>query len=328
MKIASQAILRGVGIYAPPKILDNAQLEKMVDTNDEWIVQRTGVKERHISEPNEFASHMGIKAVEDLVANCNIPVDDVDLIILTTFTPDHFSPHTSALVQGHFGMKNCGTMDLGAGCTGFTYALCTADALVSMGQFKKVLVVTSETISKVTDYSDRKTCILFGDAATACVVERAPAGSEGAFYGSVFSTDGELAENVMRSGLSDDVHGVCALKPGFFQQDGQNVFKYVIRKAPRGIDALLAKTGLSMSDIDWFIPHSANMRIIDSLAAKTGFPMERILTSVEQFGNTSTSSIPLALWRGLKDSRVKKGDLIMFYGFGGGLTHGGTIVRW
>ncbi len=326
MSKQSNSEIIGLGAYLPDRRLTNNDLEKMVDTSDEWITRRTGVKERRISQKDEFASDMAIKAVEDLMRKNDVKIDDVDMIIVTTFTPDHFSPTVSALVQGHFDIHGAGTMDIAAGCTGFTYALCVADSLITAGNFKKILVIASETISKVVDYEDRNTCILFGDAAVAALLEESK--GKGCFIASNFTSDGKLAENVYCSNLSDKINGTLVTKHRLFNQEGKFLYEYVLKNVPSGITSLLNKENLSLDDIDWFVPHSANLRMIEAICKKLGYPIEKTLISNDYYGNTSSASIPLAIYLGIDENKVKKGDKLLLYGFGGGLTHGGVVVEW
>jgi 3-oxoacyl-[acyl-carrier-protein] synthase-3 len=298
----------------------------MVDTSDEWIVRRTGVRERRLSKETEFSSNMAIKAVGNLIERYRVNVDDVDMILVTTFTPDHFSPTVSALVQGHFGMEKCGTMDISAGCTGFVYALCVADSLITAGYSKKILVIASETVSKAVDYSDRNTCVLFGDAAVAALIVRTE--EKGSFISSYFSTDGNFGEKVSCSNLSQSVNGHVLGKKKTFEQEGRFLYEYVLKSVPNGVSNLLKKAELTLDDINWFIPHSANLRMIEAICKRLDFPMEKTLISNELYGNTSSASIPLALWIALEESKIRSGDKMVLYGFGGGLTQGGVIIEW
>lgn len=326
MENKSNSKITAIGAYLPQRRLSNHDLEKMIDTSDEWIIRRTGVKERRISEKEEFSSDMAIKAVENLITRHNTRIDDVDMIIVTTFTPDHFTPTVSVLVQGHFGMENTGTMDIGAGCTGFVYALCVADSLITAGNFKKILVISSEAISKVVDYTDRKTCVLFGDAAAAVLVERTE--EEGSFIASNFTSDGKLGQSVSCSNLSQSVNGHEIEKKRIFQQDGNFLYEYVVKNIPGGVSKLLKKAEMDLNDIDWFAPHSANLRIIESICKRLDYPIEKTLISNEFYGNTSSASIPLALWMALEEGKLNSGDTMLLYGFGGGLTHGGVVIKW
>ncbi|OPZ85334.1 MAG: 3-oxoacyl-(acyl-carrier-protein) synthase 3 protein 2 [Firmicutes bacterium ADurb.Bin419] len=326
MVIKSKARITGLGAYLPSKKLTNFDLQTMVDTSDEWIVRRTGIRERRISEDDEFPSDLAIRAVEDLISKNNIKIHDVDMIIVTTFCPDHFTPTVSALVQGHFNISNAGTMDINAGCTGYVYGLCVADSLITSGHCNKVLVIASETVSKVIDYSDRNSCVLFGDAAVASLVERNE--EKGSFLASSFVSDGNLAENVTCSNLSDSVNGHLLSKKRTFQQEGKLLYEYVVKNIPEGVRNLLNKCGLNLSDINWFVPHSANLRMIKAICERLDFSINNTLISNEYFGNTSSVTIPLAVWAATCDSKIKKGDKLLLYGFGGGLTHGGVIIEW
>lgn len=322
MRIKSSAKIAGLGAYVPLQKLTNHDLERMVDTSDDWIIRRTGIRERRISEKGEFSSNLAVKAVENLVEKHNVRVDDVDMIIVTTFTPDHLTPTVSALVQGYFGINNAGTMDINSGCTGFVYGLCVANSLITTGHSNKVLVIAAEAVSKVVDYSDRSTCILFGDGAAAVLIERAE--GKGNFLASYFSTDGKLAENVSCSNLSDNINGYMLEKKQLFDQQGRFLYEYVAKNIPLAVCELLKKAELTLEDIDWFVPHSANMRMIEAICKRLDFPMEKTLISNEYYGNTSSATIPLAIWIALGNCRISSGDRMVLYGFGGGLTHGGV----
>ena len=322
----SKSKIVGLGAYLPHRILTNGDLEKMVDTSDEWIVRRTGVRERRLAEKNEFASNLAIKAVENLIERYNVQVDDVDMVIVTTFTPDYFIPTVSAVVQGHFGMEAAGTMDINSGCTGFTYALCVADSLITAGHSKKVLVISSEVTSKVLDYTDRNTCVLFGDAAVATLIEKT--NDKGSVIASYFTSDGKLAQNIVCSNLSAKVNGQEVRKERLFQQEGKILYEYVVKNIPVGVCKLLNRSNMTLEDIQWFVPHSANLRMIKAICEKIKFPIEKTLISNEFYGNTSSASIPLAIWMALKESKIKTGDKMILYGFGAGLTHGGVVIEW
>ncbi len=326
MENKSNSKIIGLGTYLPHRKLTNRDLEQMIDTSDEWITRRTGVRERRISGKDEFSSGMAIKAVENLMERYDVRVDNVDMIIVTTVTPDHFTPTVSALVEGHFGMKAAGTMDISSGCTGFVYGLCVADSLITTGHCNKVLVIASEVITKIVDYSDRNTCVLFGDAAAAMLLERTE--ERGSFISSYFSSDGKMAENVTCSNLSESVNGQAVHKKRTFHQEGKSLYEYVVKNIPEGICNLLKRAALTLNDIDWFIPHSANFRMIESICKRLDFPIEKTLRSNEFFGNTSSASIPLAIWIALQESKIKPGDRMLLYGFGGGLTQGGVIINW
>ncbi|MFD0694205.1 ketoacyl-ACP synthase III [Paenibacillus sp. GCM10027628] len=323
---ALHARITAIGSYVPNRILTNDELERMVDTNDEWIVQRTGIRERRIAADNEYTSHLCIRAVEDMVARYQTALDDVELIIVATHTPDLPFPSAACLVQAHFGIPATGAYDLNATCAGFTYALHTASALISAGVHRKVLVLGGDTVSKITDYTDRSTCILFGDGAGAVMVEREDEGP--AFLTHYLGSDGNGGKHVYRTGLASDLNGLPLGGSGKLVQNGREVYKFAVTTVPQGIDKLLAKSGMQLSDIDWFIPHSANLRIIESICEKSGIPFEKALYSLVYYGNTSAASIPLALDMGIKEGKVLPGDTLLLYGFGGGLTHAGLVVHW
>lgn len=325
MNYLSKSKIIAIESYVPEKILTNADFEKMVDTSDEWIVKRTGVKERRQSAPDEFSSDLAIKAVERLIKEKNVIIDDVDMIIVTTFTPDHMTPTVSGLVQGHFGIKATGSIDLSAACTGFTYGMWIADSLITAGRCKKVLIISSEVVTKIIDYTDRNSCILFGDAAVAVLLERS---EEGSFFGGHFLTEGNLAENVTCSTLSNKVNSKKLEKKMLFEQEGKFLYEYVVKNVPEGVRQLLSKSDMTLDDIDWFVPHSANLRMIEALCKRLKFPIERTLISNEYHGNTSSASIPLAISLADHEDKIKRGDKLLLYGFGGGLTHGGVIVKW
>ncbi|MFB9330220.1 ketoacyl-ACP synthase III [Paenibacillus aurantiacus] len=313
------------GSYVPERILTNADLEAMVDTNDEWIVQRTGIRERRIAADDQFCSDLCFAAVRDLQARYKADLSDIDFILVATTTPDTFFPSMSARVQAEFGIGSCGTADIQAACAGFVSALQLANGLLLTGVHRKILVIGAETLSKATDYEDRSTCILFGDGAGAALLERC---EEGALLGSYVSTSGDRNANLYRSSLSASIDGKPIVTNGKIVQNGREVYKWAVTNVPKGVSALLERYGYSPSDLDWFVPHSANMRIIESVCERTGIPVERTLASLETRGNTSAASIPLALDMALKDGRLKNGDLVLLYGFGGGLTEAALLLRW
>ncbi|MGO4500669.1 ketoacyl-ACP synthase III [Paenibacillus sp. 2RAB27] len=321
-----QARISAIGTYVPEHILTNDELSRMVDTNDEWIVQRTGIRARRIAGAHEFSSHLCIAAVQNLLDRYPNSLDDVDLVIVSTHTPDLSSTPVACQVQAHFGIPAAGAYDLNATCAGFAYALHTASALVAAGVHHKILVIGGDALSKITDYTDRSTCILFGDGAGAVVVERED--TNPAFLAYHMGSDGTGAKHVYRTGLATELNGDPLLGEGKLVQNGREVYRFAVSTVPQGIEMLLQKSGLPLAAIDWFIPHSANLRMIDSICEKSGIPIDKALYSLEYFGNTSAASIPLALDLGIKEGKVKAGDNLLLYGFGGGLTHAGLIVRW
>ncbi len=327
MSFQSKARVTALGAYVPKKILANHDLEEMVDTTDEWIVQRTGIKERRITDENEYSSDMAFEAIEDLVERFSANIDDVDLIIVATITPDYVTPSVSAALQGRLNLSNTvGVIDLNAACAGFVYALQVANAMVTSGQSKKVLVVATEVLSKITDYKDRNTCILFGDGAGAALVEYDE--KNPGFLGSHYGSDGKSGSKLYCTGLSDQFGNEKVETKNFIFQDGRAVYTFVIKTIPKSIKELLDKAKMAIDEIDWFIPHSANLRMIHSICEKIGISKDKALSSLEKFGNTSSASIPLALWLALTENKIKKGDKLALYGFGGGLAHAGVILEW
>lgn len=322
----STARITALGTYVPEKKLTNDDLEKLVDTNDEWIVQRTGMKERRIASENEYSSHLAIKAVKNLIRDYNKKLDDVGCIIVSTTTPDYAFPSVACQVQEYFDIPHTGALDYNATCAGFTYGLHMANAFITSGLHKKVLVVTAETLSKVTDYKDRSTCVLFGDGAAAVLLEEDLHNSS--FEATHIGTNGKGGKHVYRTNLSTSMHGQPLETSGKMVQNGREVYKWASRTIPLGINELLKEARLERSDIDWFVPHSANLRMIESICGRADIPVEKTLTSVEYFGNTSSVSIPLALKLGVEQGKLLKGNTLLLYGFGGGLTHSGHIIRW
>ncbi|GIN58290.1 ketoacyl-ACP synthase III [Lederbergia ruris] len=324
--VQSKARVTALGTAVPERRLLNEDLEKLVETSDEWIVQRTGMKERRIAGKNEFASTLAYQAINNLIKNYDKDLHDVDGIIVATTTPDYAFPSVACQIQAHFQIPCAGAFDLNATCAGFTYALHVANNLITSEAHKKILVVATETLSKVTDYQDRSTCILFGDGAAAMLVEYDP--ENPSFLASHMGTDGTGGIHVYRTSLAPTMNSTALNTSGKMMQNGREVYKWAVRTIPDGMQRLADKAHLTFADIDWFIPHSANLRMIESICEKSGFPIEKSLTSVKYFGNTSSASIPLALQLGIENGQVQNGDTLMLYGFGGGLTHLGLILKW
>ncbi|MED4754004.1 ketoacyl-ACP synthase III [Brevibacillus choshinensis] len=326
MSLHSQARITAIGTYVPERVLTNADLEKLVDTSNEWILQRTGIHERRISEANQFTSHLSIAAVENMVQTYQKSLNDVDMVLVATTTPDYPFPSVASQIQAHFGIEQAGALDLGATCAGFTYALHMANALISSGLHRKVLVVAAETLSKVTDYTDRTTCILFGDGAGAVLLERDEA--HPSFRAAYLGAKGDGGIHVYRSGLSKEMAGRELSGEGCIVQNGREVYKWVATTIPKGMQEVVSRANTSLEEVDWFIPHSANLRMIESVCEKSGFPIEKTLYSLEYYGNTSAATIPLALAKGIREGAVKEGDTLLMYGFGGGLVHAGLLLTW
>lgn len=318
--------ITAIGSYVPERRLTNVDMEALVDTNDEWIVQRTGIRERRIAAENEYTSHFAIGAVQDLIDNYQVDVTDVDMVIVATHSPDFAFPSVACLVQSHFGITSTGAMDLNATCAGFAYGLHLANGLISSGLHRKILVIGADNLTRETDYTDRSTCILFGDGAGAVLVEAKEDSS--AFITSRLGTDGTGGIHVYRIGLSDTMNGQPLGGNGKLVQNGREVYKFAVSTVTHGIAIMLEQANMSADDIDWFIPHSANLRIIESICDRSGLSISKTLYSLEYFGNTSAASIPLALHLGVKEGKVQKGDTMLLYGFGSGLTHCGVVVEW
>lgn len=323
----STARISAIGTYVPEQIITNDQLEQMVETNDEWIVQRTGIRERRQSAPEQFTSDLCIQAVKNLMAHYEGTLEDVDLIIVATTTSDYAFPSVACRIQEAFDIPDCGAFDLNATCAGFTYGLHLANGLITSGLHRKILVVAGETLTKVTDYTDRTTCILFGDGAGAVIVEHDA--TRPGFLSSVVGSDGSGGRHVYRTGLRDEMDGnPLEGNKGSIIQNGREVYKWAVRTVPAGINKLLEQANLTLESIDWFVPHSANLKMIASIGEKAGIAEQQILHSAEMLGNTSAASIPLALHLAKQDGRLRYGDTLLLYGFGGGLTHAGLIVKW
>ncbi|HRG52123.1 MAG TPA: ketoacyl-ACP synthase III [Bacteroidia bacterium] len=321
-----QASITGWGTYVPEKILTNADLEKMVDTSSEWIIQRTGIEKRYIAAPQEFSSDLAIKAVQDLQKKYNKSVSDVDFIIVASSTPDFFFPSLAAQVQHGLEIRSAGAIDVSAACAGWTYGLILANSLINSGAFKKILVIGAEVLSKTIDYADRAVCILFGDGAAATLVEAIEGESD--FLGTHCGSDGSFGSILYRNAVSTKMNNHPIIADHKVHQDGLKVFKWAVTNIQKSILALLEKSNYSLDKIDWFVPHSANLRMIEAICQGLEFPIERTLVSVCNYGNTSTASIPLAIVEGIKAKAFKKGDIVLVYGFGGGLVHAGCIIKW
>lgn len=326
--VQSTAAITAIGAYLPSRILTNDDLAQMVDTNDEWIVQRTGIRERRIAAEHEYCSDLAIAAVRDLSTRHHADLTDVDYILTATSTPDTVFPSVSARVQAAFGIQAAGAIDLQAACAGFVSALQTANALILSGLHRKILVIGAETLSKVTDYTDRTTCILFGDGASAVLVEAVQPGEAGAFIGATVSTQGEAGHHLYRSALSPAIGEHAVQMNDRIVQNGREVFKWAVTQVSEGVAHLLESCSLTAGDITWFVPHSANIRIVQAICERTGIPLDATLTSIETCGNTSAASIPLAMYAAIQDGRLKAGDQLLLYGFGGGLTQAGLLLEW
>jgi 3-oxoacyl-[acyl-carrier-protein] synthase-3 len=321
--------LTGWGAYAPSLVLTNADLEHMVETNDDWIVTRTGIRERHIAGPNETTASMAAVAGLRAIATAGLQPDDIDLILVGTLTPDYPMPSTAALVKGAIGNHRAAAMDLAAACSGFVYGYATAHAFVASGLYRHVLVIGAETLSRVTDWADRGTCLLFGDAAGAAVLSASdePGGTlgielttepSGAYY--IWLPGGGVARPANAATVGQREH--------FIHMKGSETFKMAVRTLGSTATAAVRAAGLTLDEIDLVIPHQANYRIIEGLSKSLGFPMERVFVNVDCYGNTSAASVPLALAEAVASGRVKTGDRLLLVAFGAGLTSGAITLQW
>jgi 3-oxoacyl-[acyl-carrier-protein] synthase III len=312
----------GTGGYLPEKILTNQDLEHMVDTSDEWIRTRTGITQRHIAADNEMASDLALNASRKAMAASGVTAEDIDLIIVATTTPDVIFPSTACILQDKLGVADCPAFDVQAVCSGFIYALATADMFIRAGKCHTALVVGTEIYSRILDWTDRSTCVLFGDGAGAVVLTR---GDQPGILSSHLHADGSYRKILAVPGsiCGGKVQG----KP-FVMMEGNVVFKFAIKVLEDVVRETLAENNLEVSDIDWLIPHQANIRIILSTANKLGLPMEKVVATVDRHGNTSAASIPLALDIAVRDGRIKSGQLVLLEGVGGGFTWGAALVRW
>jgi len=323
------ATITGIGAYVPDSRLTNADLEKIVDTSDEWIVQRTGIRERRICAPDQFTSDLCEAAVSDMLARYPVHLDDTELVIVATHTPDFPFPPVSCQIQDRFGLSRAGAVDLNATCAGFVYALHLANGLVSAGIHSKILVIGADAMSKITDYTDRSTCILFGDGAGAVLIERKRGEhQEAVFLGSQLGADGSGGIHLYRTGIANKMNGIPLKDTSRLVQNGREVYKWAVQTVPEGVRQLSDQAGVPLEEVDWLVPHSANLRMIESICSRIGFPIEKTLYSMVWYGNTSAASIPLALSDAAREGRIKAGDMMMLYGFGGGMTHAGMLIRW
>ncbi|MED3787164.1 ketoacyl-ACP synthase III [Peribacillus frigoritolerans] len=322
----SKARITAIGSYVPEKRLTNKDLEKMVETNDEWIVKRTGIKERRIAHEEEFTSDIGYKAVKDLMERYDKSVEDVDMIIVCTFTPDFNTPSVASLVQAKLGIKNTGAIDLNAACAGFTYGLHVANGLVTSGLNRKILVIGADTLSKLMDYEDRATCILFGDGGGAVLVEYDE--KQPSFLSSHLYSEGEGGKHLYSTNLSTRINGEDLNDSGNLVQNGREVYKWAVTTVPKGMQTVVKNAEYQLNDVDWFVPHSANLRMIESICERSGFPIERTLYSLVGYGNTSSATIPLSLEIGIKEGKLRGGEKVLLYGFGGGLAQAGLLIDW
>lgn len=322
----TRSIVRGIGSYLPKRVLTNQDLEKQVDTSHEWIVQRTGIEQRHIADDTETTSVLGIKAAEAALADAGLKAEDIDLIVCATSTPDHTFPSTATMIQNGLGITHGAAFDLQAVCTGFVYAVATADKFLQSGSHKRALVIGAETFSRILDWNDRTTCVLFGDGAGAIVLEAQE--SEGTLSDRGVLTSHLRSDGRYRDKLYVDGGPGSTKTTGVLKMEGREVFKFAVGMVADVVQDAFKATGTSADELNWFVPHQANKRIITASADKLGIDQDKVVITVNKHGNTSAASIPLALDAARKDGRIKDGDLVMIEAIGGGFTWGSALIRW
>ncbi|HEX4426105.1 MAG TPA: beta-ketoacyl-ACP synthase III [Terriglobales bacterium] len=324
-----RAKISALGTYVPPRVLTNADLEKMVQTSDEWLMTRTGIRERHIVDKGVATSDLATEAAKKALAQRGITPTDVEAIIVGTVTPDMFFPSTACLVQNKLGAKGAWGFDLSAACSAFVYALQTGTQFIASGAHKKVLVIGADVMSSILDYTDRTTCVLFGDGAGAVLLE--PSEDELGIIDFIHEVDGSGGCSLFMPGggsLNPSTHETIDKKMHYVHQDGQAVFKFAVRKQLEVCEKLLQRNGVNVSDLDLFIPHQANKRIITATAERLGLPEEKIVINIDRFGNTTAGTIPLAMNTAIEEGKLKNGNLVLLASVGAGFTVGATLLRW
>ncbi len=325
-----KAIITAIGHYVPPNVLTNKDLEKMVDTSDEWITTRTGIKERHILDKDKGTSFMAARAAEMALNERGITPEEVDMILVATVTPDMMFPNTACLVQDAIGAKNAWGVDLNGACTGFVYALATGAQFVETGRYKKVLVIGADKMSSIVDYTDRNNCVLFGDAGAAVLLEP----SESDEYGVldfILKSDGSGGKYLYMPGggsLHPASHETVDKRMHYIRQEGRTVFKFAVTGMAEVTEAILKKNNLTGKDIKYFVPHQANLRIIDATGKRLGLESDQVLVNIDKYGNTTAATIPLGLSELYHEGKLKKGDLVLMAAFGAGFTWGSLLLRW
>ena len=322
-----RSVILGCGCYLPSRVLTNADLAKTVDTSDEWIVQRTGIHERRIAAPNELTSDLALRAAQAALTNAKVDTQSIDLIVVATSTPDNTFPAAAVSVQAGLGITHGAAFDLQAVCSGFVFGLAAVDGLLKVGTFKRALLIGAETFSRILDWSDRTTCVLFGDGAGAVVIEaqeqKPGTARERGLLTTHLRSDGRHKSKLYVDGGPSSTQTV-----GHLRMEGREVFRHAVAMITDVVEAAFKATGYTAKDIDWFVPHQANKRIIDGSAHKLGIDPAKVIITVDRHGNTSAASIPLALCDAVADRRIKRGDLVLLEAMGGGFTWGAALIRW
>lgn len=329
LRPARVAIL-GTGMKVPAGVLTNADFERMVETSDEWITTRTGIKERHICAEGEHAADLGAEAVRAACREAAVPPEEVELLVCATSTPDHLLPSTACEIQARLGCRRAGCFDVQAACSGFIYATAVAQGMLSTGLYRNAVVVSAEKMSAITDYTDRTTCVLFGDGAGATVLAPVEDGGDRGILSSVLRTDGTQMELLWRpagGGVQPSTPETLRRRDEMLKQEGRQVYRQAVRSMTESAREALAQAGLGLEDVHWVIPHQANLRIIEGVAAQLGLPMSRMYVNIERYGNTSSATIPIALDEGRKSGLFQPGTVLLLVAFGSGFTWGAQVVR-
>ncbi|MFZ0200290.1 MAG: beta-ketoacyl-ACP synthase III [Candidatus Sulfotelmatobacter sp.] len=331
MNVTKRAKISALGSYVPPRVLTNQELEKMVNTTTEWILERTGIHERHLVEPGVAASDLAVEAIKDMVKRFRVDLTDVEAIIVGTVTADMAYPSTACLVQYKCDIPNAWGYDVSAGCSGFVYALTAGAKLIESGAHRKVLVIGSDVNSSMTDFTDRATCIIFGDGAGAVLLEPAGEGEDFGFIDFVHQIEGVGGQYLYKPGggsLHPASHETVDQKMHYIHQDGRNVFKYAVTKMAEITERVLEKNKLTATDVDCFIAHQANRRIITATAERLKMPLEKVIINIDRYGNTTAGTIPLAMQTALDEGKLKQGDMLLIASVGAGFTSGATLLKW
>lgn len=318
------ATINSIGIYHPKQEINNSYFEERLDTSDKWIRERTGIERRFFSAPDEYTSDMCVKAAKSLSSNYNKDLSDVDFIIVATTTPDQMLPSVASQVQSRLKIAHAGAIDISCACAGFCNGLILAKGLIAAGTHKKVLVFGADTLSKVTDFTDRNTCILFGDAAGAVIVE---ASNENHLFNAITETNGDFGKDLYLTNQNTIINNEEVIANNKLHQNGKTVYKWAVKTLVNGLNELAIKNDILLSGVDYFLPHSANYRLLEAVYKELNIPMDKCLDSVRRYGNTSASSIPLAWYNGLVENKIQLNNMLMLMGFGGGFTYGGLCIQ-